>query len=123
MNDEVDENDLWEHNDAAKKVPAQYANRIFVQPLGEGMVRISMGEMNETIDPIYHTSIVATPELAMEFAEVIHRVAGQLLIAQQEAAERAAHERIIAKNLAGIPPAGEPSAASAAAGATETDGN
>lgn len=123
MNDQIDENELWEHNEAAKKVAAQYANRIFVQPLAEGTVRISFGEMTDSIDPIYHTSIVATPEIAIEFAEVIHRVARQMLKTQMEMAEREAHERIIAKNLAGVAPMGEPGAASVPAGATKTDGD
>lgn len=108
MDDE--DTDLWEHSEAAKKITAQYANRIFSQPLGEGMVRITFGEMTETIDPVYHTSIVVTPELALEFAEVIHRVASTVIRARSELAEA---ERTFA----------EQGASSAAEGAARSDGN
>lgn len=94
------EDDLWEHNEAAKRITAQYANRIFVQPLGEGTVRISFGEMTDSVDPIYHTSIVATPELAMQFAEVMHQVARDLVADRQKLADQEAHYRMAARNLA-----------------------
>ena len=81
---EHDETDLWEHQEASKKIIAQYANRIFAQPLAEGTVRISFGEMPESFDPIYHTAIVVTPELAIEFAQVINQVAQSVLKARAD---------------------------------------
>lgn len=81
---EQDDDNLWEHQQAAKKLTAQYANRIFAQPLAEGTVRISFGEMSETFDPLYHTAIVVTPELAIEFAQVINQVALRVLTARAE---------------------------------------
>lgn len=79
-----DSDDLWIHDEAAKKVNALYANRLFAQPLNEGVIRISFGEMSDNIDPKYHSAIVVTPEMAVDFAEVIHRVAQAAIKAQQE---------------------------------------
>jgi hypothetical protein len=115
---ELIEDDLWEHQEASKKLTALYANRIFAQPLGEGVLRVNFGEMTETIDPSYHSAIVVTPELALEFADVIFRVATELLRAQQERADREALDRL-EKQLA----AQAGGASGAAEGAAQTDGD
>lgn len=83
----MSEVDLWEHSEAAKKLNALYANRIYVQPLPEGAVRINFGETMDA-DPSYHTAIVATPHQALDFASVIFRIA-QAMIEDQKSADAA----------------------------------
>lgn len=69
-----EEQDFWFENEAAKKLNGLYANRIYVQPLGEGMVRINFGEVLDE-DSSYHTAIVVTAQQAKQFAQVIFNVA------------------------------------------------
>jgi len=95
LDEEPNEFDFWEHTEAAKKLNALYTNRIYVQPLGEGIVRINFGETMDA-EPSYHTAIAATPEQAIEFASLIYRVANTMLerlAATQTAADMAPVEQ------------------------------
>ncbi|OYW47088.1 MAG: hypothetical protein B7Z08_07560 [Sphingomonadales bacterium 32-68-7] len=88
--------DLYLHAEAAKKLNALYANRLFVQPLGEGLIRLNLGEFHDW-EPTYHSASVMTPEMALELATVLHRVAlrvmeNQLDVAKVQQAARAAAE-------------------------------
>lgn len=71
--------DHWLHREAVKKLTAVYASRIFVQPVGQGMVRLSFGEALDDDDPIYHTSIVMTATNAAQFAELIYSTSQAIL--------------------------------------------
>ena len=73
MNTENSEFDLWEDREAAKKITGQFANRIFVQPLKNGLVRINFGEVLDE-EASYHTAIIVTAEQAVEFAQVIYNI-------------------------------------------------
>lgn len=111
MASQADDDDLYLHAEAVKKVTALYANRIFAQPMAEGMVRVSFGEMSDTFDPSYHSAIALTPELALEFADVVQRVAARVMKHRDELAEALRSQRlqedfladIAAKNAAGKP--------------------
>jgi hypothetical protein len=72
-----DPSDLWLDVEASKKNVGQFANRIFVQPLGNGMVRINLGEVLDD-DPSYHTAIVVTAEQGMQFASLIHSISNKV---------------------------------------------
>jgi hypothetical protein len=71
--DDINGADLWEDQEAAKKITGQFANRIFVQPLQNGLVRINFGEVLDT-EASYHTAIVVTAEQAIGFAQVIYNI-------------------------------------------------
>lgn len=77
--DPDDVNDYWMEREAAKKINALFANRIYVQPIATGMVRLNFGEMLDEYDPTYHTAIVLTAEEAVSFAVLIHRIGTALL--------------------------------------------
>lgn len=72
--DPVEEQDFWYEMEAAKKINGLFANRIYVQPLGEGLVRINFGEVLDA-DPSYHSAVVVTALQAKQFAQVIFNVA------------------------------------------------
>ena len=64
--------DNWEHVDAIKKLTAAYVNQLFIQPLGDGNLRLNFGEALDE-EPRYHTAIVISAANAKSFAELIHR--------------------------------------------------
>lgn len=74
-----EEPDLWLHREAAKKLNALYSNRIFVQPLPEGLVRLNFGEVLDEDEPTYHSCVILTAENALQFADLIRNVAAGLL--------------------------------------------
>jgi len=69
--------DYWEEREAAKKVNGLYANHVYVQPLGQGMVRVNFGEVLDE-EPRYHTAVVLTPENARDFAILMYQIAVRL---------------------------------------------
>jgi hypothetical protein len=79
----------WEDRDASKANKGVFANRIYVQPLGNGMVRINFGEVLDD-QPTYHTAIVVTAEQAVGFAQVIYNIGAGVEEAERLAAEEAA---------------------------------
>jgi len=66
--------DYWEDREAAKKLTGVFANRVYVQPISPGMVRVNFGEVLDE-EPTYHTAIVLTAADAMSFAALIYQVA------------------------------------------------
>ena len=76
--------DYWEDREAAKKINGIYANRIFVQPLGDGMVRINLGEVIDE-DRSYHTAAVVTAHQAVAFAQIIYSIATSVIEADRQA--------------------------------------
>ena len=69
---EVDASDNWEHIDAIKKLTAVYVNQLFIQPLGDGNLRLNFGEALDD-EPRYHTAIVISAENAKLFSELVYR--------------------------------------------------
>ena len=63
----------WEEREAAKKNTGLFTNRVFAQPLGDGLVRVNFGEVIDT-EPSYHTAIVITAANAVAFGELIYRM-------------------------------------------------
>jgi len=88
--DEDGPQDLWEDIEEAKKINGTFANRIFVQPLGNGMVRINFGEVLDEF-PSYHTAIVVRADQAAGFAQVIYNISTGVIEAEQQAAEAASN--------------------------------
>lgn len=103
--------DYWEDREASKKLTGRYANRIYVQPLGNGMVRINFGEVLDE-EPSYHSAIVVTAEQAIGFAHVIFNVSTELAEAEHQASSAVAAANFAAEQAA--------SAAADAAAAAET---
>ncbi len=68
----------WEDREATKKIDGKFANRIYVQPVGDGMVRINLGEVLDD-EPSYHTAVVVTAERAVDFAKLLQRVAEEIV--------------------------------------------
>ncbi|HEX4694978.1 hypothetical protein [Sphingomonas sp.] len=89
------DDDSWMDREAAKKLNGLYANRVYVQPLGSGMVRINFGEIIDADDPSYHSAIVVTAEQATQFGELIYRLG--MDTAKHEAAARIAREQALRK--------------------------
>lgn len=83
-NDEPMEQDFWEDTFAAKKLNGIYSNRIYAQPLGDGMVRINFGEILDD-EPRYHTAIVATAAQVKAFAQLMFNVSQAVLEAEMAA--------------------------------------
>ncbi len=77
-NDPLEEQDFWQEIEAAKKINGLFANRIYVQPLGDGMVRINLGEVLDE-ETSYHSAVVVTALQAKQFAQVIFNVASAIL--------------------------------------------
>ncbi len=73
--------------EAAAKAQPMFANRIYALPLGEGLVRFSFGETLLAEEAAFHTSIVTTPERALEFADIIARVANATIAFRAQGAE------------------------------------
>lgn len=69
----------WLDTDAAKKNNGIFTNRIFVQHLGEGMLRLNFGEILAADDPSYHTALVISAANAVTFAELIYRMGNAAL--------------------------------------------
>lgn len=86
MTDDIEDN-FWEDREAAKAIAAKFSNRIYVQPIGQGMVRIAFGEILDS-SPSYHTVVVVTAAQALDFANVIYNMAD--LADNQAKAEMAA---------------------------------
>lgn len=68
------EYDTWLDTEAAKKLNGQFTNRIFVQHLGDGLIRLNFGDVLDVEEPSYHTAIVLTANNAVQFAELIYRM-------------------------------------------------
>lgn len=78
--DEADPYEIsWLDLEATKKIHGIFANRIYVQPLGDGMVRLNFGEVLDNDDPTYHTALVMTASQAESFARLIHKVSLAIL--------------------------------------------
>lgn len=71
--------DDWFDREAAKKINGVYANRIFVQPTTDGLLRLNFGEIYDD-DPTYHTAIILSAANAESFARLIHGMAVTLLM-------------------------------------------
>ena len=67
--------DTWLNSEAVKKLNGQFTNRLFVQHLGDGLIRLNFGDVMDAQEPTYHTAIVLTASNAMQFAELIYRMA------------------------------------------------
>jgi hypothetical protein len=80
--EEVAADDLWMDQEAAKKLTGIYTNRVFVQPLGDGLVRVNFGEVLDESEPTYHTALVMTAINAAAFAELIQRLANANITAR-----------------------------------------
>lgn len=91
--EEYDENVDWMDREAVKKLTGTYANRIFVQHLGEQMLRLNFGEVLDPDDPTYHTALVLSAANAKLFADLIYRQANAALAAAD--AETAAAPPIV----------------------------
>ena len=74
----ADSEDNWEDREASKKNDGKFANRIYVQPLGNGMVRVNFGEVLDEF-PSYHTAIVMTAANAVEFAGLMQNVGAAVM--------------------------------------------
>jgi hypothetical protein len=69
--------------EASKSVAPLYASRVFVQDIGAGLLRVSVGEMlNEEIR--YHAAFVVTAGTAMELAAIMARLAYPILNPQPQ---------------------------------------
>ncbi len=68
----------FEHVEAVKKLNAIYTNQVFVQPLGDGNIRINFGETLDE-EPRYHTSVVVSAANALDFANLVARMANSIL--------------------------------------------
>jgi hypothetical protein len=66
--------DDWEHIEAAKKIDAIFANQVFVQPLGDGLLRLNFGEVLDD-QPRYHSAIVISARNGLALADLIDRIA------------------------------------------------
>lgn len=69
----------WADQEAVKRITGLYTNRIFVQHLGDGMLRLNFGEILDPDDPSYHTALVISAGNAKAFAELIVRQANAAL--------------------------------------------
>jgi hypothetical protein len=88
MNEPADEQELsfdpnWEDTEASKKLTGVFANRIYVQHLGEGMLRLNFGEVLDPHDPTYHTALVISGANAKLFAELIYRMGDAAITPQK----------------------------------------
>lgn len=92
--------DTWLNAEAVKKLNGQFANRLFVQHLGDGLLRLNFGDVMDESEPAYHTAIVVTAANAISIAELIYRMgldaqaaqAAQLARVAAQAAQDAATE-------------------------------
>lgn len=76
------------------RLTSLYANRLFVQTLENGLVRLNFGEIHNAGDPRYHTSVVLTCLDAIEFAQLIYNMSSTSLAAHERyMSEAAAAER------------------------------
>jgi hypothetical protein len=66
--------DNWLETEAVKKLNGQFTNRLFVQHLGDGLLRLNFGDVQDSSDPSYHTALVITAANAIQFAELIYRM-------------------------------------------------
>jgi hypothetical protein len=72
-------NDDWEHRDAARKISALFANQVYVQPVGDGMLRINFGQVLSDDEPSYHTAVVVSARNAVAAGELLYRYGQSLL--------------------------------------------
>jgi hypothetical protein len=78
--DDVGFPDTYWDQEAVKKIPAIYTNRVFVQHLGQGMMKVNFGEIvSDPTEPSYHASLVMTAANASEFAGLIYQMAQAIL--------------------------------------------
>ena len=64
---------LYEAEEQTGKIPAQYANRLFVKPDGN-MLRLSFGEQAGD-EVIYRTSFIVPAQTALEMGDLLTRMA------------------------------------------------
>lgn len=83
--------DNWEDREASKKIDGKFANRVYVQPLGNGMVRVNFGEVLDEY-PSYHTAVVMTASDALRFAGLIHSVSDSVMAVDRQELEAAMEE-------------------------------
>ena len=72
--------DDWENREAARRINALFANQVFVQPVGDGMLRINFGQVLTDEEPSYHSAVVISGQNAVAFGELIYRY-GRILTA------------------------------------------
>ena len=70
--------DLWEDREASKHLNAIFANRIFVQAVGDGLVRLNFGEITEE-EPRYHSALLVSAHSAASFAQLMYQMASAIL--------------------------------------------
>lgn len=75
---QLDPTEGWDvdytHRDASSKVTATFASQAFVQPLADGLIRISFGEtFPDELEVKYHTSVVMSARNALELAQIMYR--------------------------------------------------
>ena len=75
----MDEEDTWMDQEAVKKLNGLFVNRIYVQHLGDQMMRLNFGEVLDPDDPSYHTALVISAANAKAFAELIFQHANAAL--------------------------------------------
>jgi hypothetical protein len=83
--------EYWEQRDASKKNPGLYTNQIYVQHLGEGLLRLSFGEVLDD-EPRYHSALVLTAHNAYAFGELMMRMAQAAAAAETEALDKTNEE-------------------------------
>lgn len=69
-----DPQDYWLETEAAKKIQGLFANQVYVQHLGSGLLRVNFGEVLDE-DPRFHSAIVLTAENAYAFGALMQRMA------------------------------------------------
>jgi hypothetical protein len=70
--------DTWEHREASKKLTAVHTNQVFVQPMADGLLRVSFGEVLDD-EAQYHTALIMTARNALLFGDLIARTAAAML--------------------------------------------
>jgi hypothetical protein len=63
----------WPHLEEIKKLRASYANQVFVQPMGDGNLRLNFGETLDE-ESLYHTAVVLSYGNAIELSSLIQRM-------------------------------------------------
>ncbi|RYE03221.1 MAG: hypothetical protein EOP61_05520 [Sphingomonadales bacterium] len=67
--------DYWEEEEASKAIRGMFTNRLYVQHLGSGLLRLNYAEVLTEHDPQYHTALVMTAENAFAFGQLMQRMA------------------------------------------------
>ena len=69
----------WIDREKSKDLDAIYVNRFFVEDLGSSMVRVSVGEYING-EPQYRVALAMTAIHALQFAELLARIAYPLVV-------------------------------------------